>query len=72
MELNLENKDIIDIIYNSNIEEIDKIIINTNKNIQTELNLINTEKVLKDFNNSNELKDIFNKIEDNYNIKIYR
>ena len=38
--------------------------------IENELNIINTENVLKNSKNPNELKEIFNKIEDNYNIKI--
>mgnify|MGYP005765269173 FL=1 len=70
MEINLENRDIINLFFKSNTELIDKIIIETNKKIENELNIINTENVLKNSKNPNELKEIFNKIEDNYNIKI--
>ena len=70
MEINLENKDIINLFFKSNNELIDKIIIETNKKIEDQLNIINTEKVLKNSKNPNELKEVFNKIEDNYNIKI--
>ncbi len=72
MEINLENKDIINLFFKSNNELIDKIIIETNKKIEDQLNIINTEKVLKNSKNPNELKEVFNKIEDNYNIKITR
>lgn len=72
MEINLENKDIINLFFKSNNELIDKIIIETNKKIEDQLNIINTENVLKNSKNPNELKEVFNKIEDNYNIKITR
>lgn len=72
MEINLENKDIINLFFKSNNELIDKIIIETNKKIEDQLNIISTEKVLKNSKNPNELKEVFNKIEDNYNIKITR
>lgn len=63
-------KDIIEIIYNSQEEQIDKIIKNVNKKIKEEIKTINTEEVIGNSNNPKELKDIFNKIEDNYNVKI--
>ena len=53
-EENLKEKDIIEIIYNSQEEQIDKIIKKVNKEIKEELKTINTEVA----------------IEDNYNIKI--
>lgn len=64
------NKDIIDLIYKAQEEKLDKIIIKTNKEIKEELKSINIEKVITEANNPKELKEIFNKIEDNYNIKI--
>lgn len=51
---NLKEKDIIEIIYNSQEEQIDKIIKKVNKEIKEELKTINKEAA----------------IEDNYNIKI--
>ena len=51
---NLKEKNIIEIIYNSQEEQIDKIIKKANKEIKEELKTINTEAA----------------IEDNYNIKI--
>ena len=53
-EENLKEKNIIEIIYNSQEEQIDKIIKKANKEIKEELKTINKEVA----------------IEDNYNIKI--
>ncbi len=69
-EEKLQEKEIIEIIYNSQEEQVDKIIKKANKEIKEELKTINTETVIGDSNNPKELKEIFNKIEDNYNIKI--
>lgn len=66
----LKEKDIIEIIYKSQEEQIDKIIKKVNQEINKELKTINTEIVIENSNNPRELKEIFNKIEDNYNIKI--
>lgn len=38
--------------------------------IKNELKNVNTEKALENSNNPKELKEIFNKIEDNYHMKI--
>ena len=67
---NLKEKDILEIIYNSQEEQIDEIIKKANKEIKEELKIINTETAIGNSNNPKELKEIFNKIEDNYNIKI--
>lgn len=67
---NLKEKDIIEIIYKSQEEQIDKIIKKVNQKIKEELKTINTEVVIENSNNLKELKEIFDKIEDNYNIKI--
>ncbi len=69
-EENLKEKNIIEIIYNSKEEQIDKIIKKANKEIKEELKTINTETAIGNSNNPKELKEIFNKIEYNYNIKI--
>ena len=53
-EEKLQEKDIIEIIYNSQEEQIDKIIKKANKEIKEQLKTINTQAA----------------IEDNYNIKI--
>ena len=69
-EKKLQEKNIIEIIYNSQEEQIDKIIKKANKEIKEQLKAINTETAIGNSNNPKELKEIFNKIEDNYNIKI--
>ena len=69
-EEKLQEKNIIEIIYNSQEEQIDKIIKKANKEIKEQLKAINTETAIGNSNNPKELKEIFNKIEDNYNIKI--
>ena len=69
-EEKLKEKDIIEIIYKSQEEQIDKIIKKANKEIKEQLKAINTETAIGNSNNPKELKEIFNKIEDNYNIKI--
>ena len=69
-EEKLKEKDIIEIIYKSQEEQIDKIIKKANKEIKEELKTINTETAIGNSNNPKELKEIFNKIEYNYNIKI--
>ena len=69
-EEKLQEKNIIEIIYNSQEEQIDKIIKKANKEIKEQLKAINTETAIGNSNNPKELKEIFNKIEENYNIKI--
>lgn len=66
----LKEKDIIEIIYNSQEEIIDEKIKKVNKEIKEKLKTINTEEVIENSSNPNELKEIFNKIEDKYNMKI--
>lgn len=68
----LEEKNIIEKIYNSQVEKIDKIIRKTNTEIKDKLNIIDIETVIENSKNPKELKEIFNKIENNYNIKITR
>lgn len=68
----LEEKNIIEKIYNSQGEKIDKIIRKTNTEIKDKLNIIDIETVIENSKNPKELKEIFNKIENNYNIKITR
>lgn len=70
MEENIKEKDVINCIYKSQEENIDKKIIEINKELKNELKNVNTEKALENSNNPKELKEIFNKIEDNYYIKI--
>ena len=67
-----KNKDMISLLYNAQEEKLDKIITKVNKEITSESKNINIEKVIAESNNPKELKEIFDKIEDNYQIKITR
>ena len=60
----------INIIYQLQDEKIDKILKNTDKTINNKLKEIDFEKIVKNSNDAKELNEIFNKVEDNYNIKI--
>ena len=60
----------INIIYQLQEEKVDKILKNTDKTINNKLKEIDFEKIVKNSNDAKELNEIFNKIEDNYNIKI--
>lgn len=67
-----KNKDMISLLYNAQEEKLDKIITKVNKEITNECKSINIEKIITEANNPKELKEIFDKIEDNYQIKITR
>ena len=67
---NFNEKNMINIIYQLKDEKIDKILKNTDKTINNKLKEIDFEKIVKNSNDAKELNEIFNKIEDNYNIKI--
>ena len=67
---NFNEKNIINIIYQLQDEKIDKILKNSDKTINNKLKKIDFEKIVKNSNDAKELNEIFNKIEDNYNIKI--
>ena len=64
----MNKKEILKKIYESKSEEIDKLIQKINK----ELKSINMERAIEESKNPRELREIFNIIEDNYNIKITR
>ena len=70
MEKMLAEKNIIEMIYNAEENNIDNIIKQANKKIKEEIKNISIEKLLKDNENSKELKEVLEKIEDNYNIRI--
>ena len=67
---NLKEKDIINIIYYAQEEKIDKILKKADERLKGKLEKINLERIIEDSNCAKELKDVFNKIEDNNNIKI--
>lgn len=66
----LKNKDLIQLLYYMQEETIDNIIKKCNIEIKDELKTINLEKVVGNSENPRELRNIFNDIEENYNIKI--
>ena len=66
----LKNKDLIQLLYYMQEETIDNIIKKCNIEIKDELKTINLEKVVGNSENTRELRNIFNDIEENYNIKI--
>ncbi len=65
-----KEKDIINIIYQAQEENIDEILKKADERIQDNLEKINLERIIENSNCAKELKDVFNKIEDNNNIKI--
>lgn len=66
----LKEKDIINIIYYAQEEKIDKILKKADERLKGKLEKINLERIIEDSNCAKELKKVFNKIEDNNNIKI--
>ena len=71
MEENFK-KDMINLIYKAQEEKIDMILKQTDKIIKDDLKTINLEKIIGVSDISEELKEVFAKIEDNYNIRISR
>ena len=68
--MNFEKEDMINIFYQSQEKKIAKIIKKIDENIKEKLTKINIEKIIEESNCTEQLKEIFNIIEDNYNIKI--
>ena len=66
----MNNNQIIKKIYKGEEEKIDNIIKEANKEIKDELKVINIENIIDNANNTREIRNILNDIEDNYNIKI--
>lgn len=66
----LKEKNMINILYQVQDEKIDEILKKTDKKLNDKLKQINFKEIEDDSNCEQELKEILNKIEDNYNIKI--
>ncbi len=66
----LKNKDLIQLLYYMQEETIDNIMKKCNIKIKDELKTINLEKIVGNSESPRELREIFNDIEENYNIKI--
>ena len=60
----------INIIYQSQEEKVDKIIKKTDERIRNKLKKIDIERIRGNSNMKNDLKEVFNIMEDNYNIRI--
>lgn len=66
----IKEEDMIHLIYQLQGEKIDEILKRTNKKLKDKLKKIDCEKIIKNSDCKRELKEIFTKIEDNYNMKI--
>ena len=62
--------EILEQIYLSPECKIDDIIQETNNEIKGKLNKIDIAEILEKYSNDKELQNVFEKIEDNYNIKV--
>ena len=66
---NFREKDIINTIYYGQAEKIDEILKKADGNIKDNLENVKIERIIEDSNCREQLKEVFDKIEDNYNIK---
>lgn len=62
--------EILEQIYLSQESKIDDIIQEANNEIKGKLNKIDIAEILEKYSNDKELQNVFEKIEDNYNIKV--
>ena len=69
-EMNFKEKDMINIFYQAREKKIDEILKRAEERLKNQLKEIDLEKIIENYNSEKKLKDLFNKIEDNYNIKI--
>ncbi len=67
---NFEEKDMINMIYQSQEEKIDEILKNVDKKLRDQLEVIASERIIEDSHCKEQAKEMLNKIEENYNIKI--
>ncbi len=65
-----KEKDIIKLIYEKQEDKIDEILKKTDERLKENLYTIEIERISNNFEKVKELKELFNKIEDNYNMKI--
>ena len=66
----IENKDIIELIYQGEEKVLDEKIKQANKKIKENIKDINIEKLMENTSKPNELTKALEKIEENYSIKI--
>lgn len=70
MEEKIAIKDMLELIYQAEGEILDKKIKQIDKKISEKIKDINTKKILEESSNKSELVKVFEKIEENYSIKI--
>ena len=70
MNIDFKEKDIIDIIYQAQEEEVDKILKEINKKLKDQLYDIEFDEFIKDSSDKEKLEEVFCNLEDNYNMKI--
>ena len=66
----IEEKDMINMIYQSQEERIDEILKNVDKKLKDQLEVIASERIVEDSNCKEQAKEMLNRIEENYNIRI--
>ena len=67
---NFKEKDMINIIYQSQEKKMDEILRRTDEKMKKKLTEVKVERIIEDSNCAEQLKEMFDKIEENYNIKI--
>ena len=67
---NFEEQDMINVIYQAQEEKLDNILKNVDKKLKSKLKKMDLEIIRDDSNYKINLKEVFNKWEDNYNIKV--
>ena len=70
MEIKIEYENIIKNLYNSREEKIDEIIKSLEKNIKNEIKEVSIEELIDKIDDIEGLKKIYEKIQNNYEIKI--
>ncbi len=70
MEEKIKNKNIIEIIYQGEEKILDEKIKQANKKIRNQIKEVNVKELLEDTANASELEKTFERIEENYSIRI--
>lgn len=70
MEEKIKNRNIIEIIYQGEEKILDEKIKQANKRIRNQIKEINVKELLEDTANASELEKTFERIEENYSIRI--
>lgn len=70
MEEKIKNRNIIEIIYQGEEKILDEKIKQANKKIRDQIKEINVKELLDDTSNASELEKTFERIEENYSIRI--